>query len=593
MTIRMIRVVCWLAVSAVLTGGFGTEARCLAAEQPRCAVLEVFTRGDSEKSKAAQEFVVKTYGQRRGIKLVVRDVVADAKALDRFYKLADHFKLAKPGLPAFYGSGLFEVGWDAVTTPKRLDEMFTVEVFVRSGCPRCAAAKPVIFDQIAPRYPGYRFVPLDIASATDAGNRLNELSQRYGVQATSVPALHFCGQLKVGFFDAATSYRQWDDVLKAVTIVRPPETQQPDKNPPDKTLPDKKVSNQRHPQRGDRSDASGVPLWMVAVLLAQPAPATDTEEPPPRAPPQGAVPEDRRDGNETPPPRRVPAVDEGDSDAPPLRRAVPDEIPAETDPLALPPPPPSQGVETITLPVLGEIRWRDWGMPAFTIAVGLIDGFNPCAMWVLMFLLSLLVNLRERMKILAVAGTFVFISGLAYFAFMTAWLSVAKLVIFLRPAQLTLGVLGLTVGLIHIKDFFIFKKGVSLSIPESTKPGLYNRIRRIVMAESLWAAIIGATVLAVLVNIIELLCTAGLPAMYTGILTMQKYPAWENFLYLLLYIVAYMFDDSIMVAIAVVTLGKHKLQERGGRILKLLSGAVIAGLGLVMIFKPNWLGAVE
>ena len=93
------------------------------------------------------------------------------------------------------------------------------------------------------------------------------------------------------------------------------------------------------------------------------------------------------------------------------------------------------------------------------------------------------------------------------------------------------------------------------------------------------AAIIGATVLAVLVNIIELLCTAGLPAMYTGILTMQKYPPWENYLYLLLYIAAYMFDDSVMVAIAVVTLGKNKLQERGGRILKLLSGIVIAGFG--------------
>lgn len=577
MTIRMIRLACWLLVSAVVTGGVGTEVRCLAAEPPRCAVLEVFTRGDSEKSKAAQEFVVKTFGQRPGVHLVVRDVVADAKALDRFYKLADHFKLTKPGLPAFYGSGQFEVGWDAVTTPKRLEELFTVEVFVRSGCPRCAAAKPVIFDQIAPRYPGYKFVPLDIASSTDAGTRLNELSQRYGVQATSVPALHYCGQLRVGFFDAATSYRQWDDVLKAVTIVCPPAKSPQEKSQPDKTPQDKKVTEQRQPQHTDINQASAVPLWLVAVLFAQPAPETAAEEPPPRAPPP------------------ITATDSvaTDCDAPPLRRAVPDEIPAETDPLALPPPPPTQSLETITLPVLGEVRWRDWGMPAFTIAVGLIDGFNPCAMWVLMFLLSLLVNLRDRLKILAVAGTFVFISGLAYFAFMTAWLSVAKLVIYLRPAQLTLGTIGLIVGLIHIKDFFAFKKGVSLSIPESSKPGLYNRIRRIVMAENLLAAIVGATVLAVLVNIIELLCTAGLPAMYTGILTMQKYPPWENYLYLLLYIAAYMFDDSVMVAIAVVTLGKNKLQERGGRMLKLLSGVVIAGLGAVMIFKPNWLGVVE
>ena len=101
MTSRVFRIACWLGLVAFLPGGVGTQVRCLAAEEPRCAVLEVFTRGDSDKSQAAQEYVVQTYGQRPGLKLVVRDVVADEKALDRFYKLADHFKLTKPGLPAF------------------------------------------------------------------------------------------------------------------------------------------------------------------------------------------------------------------------------------------------------------------------------------------------------------------------------------------------------------------------------------------------------------------------------------------------------------------------------------------------------------
>jgi uncharacterized membrane protein len=149
--------------------------------------------------------------------------------------------------------------------------------------------------------------------------------------------------------------------------------------------------------------------------------------------------------------------------------------------------------------------------------------------------------------------------------------------------------LGITVGLIHIKDFFAFKRGISLSIPESAKPKLYERMRRIVMAESLLGAIAGASVLAVLVNIVELLCTAGLPAMYTGILTMQGYPTWQNYAYLLLYNLAYMFDDSLMVGIVVATLGKHRLQEQGGRILKLISGLVILAIGLAMLLKPEWL----
>jgi hypothetical protein len=243
--------------------------------------------------------------------------------------------------------------------------------------------------------------------------------------------------------------------------------------------------------------------------------------------------------------------------------------------------------EVVELPWLGSVRWRNWGFPAFTFAVGLIDGFNPCAMWVLLFLLSLLVNLHDRWKTLAVAGTFVFISGAAYYAFMAAWLSVFEFIGLLRPAQITLGLIGIVVGMFHVKDFFAFKKGISLSIPESAKPGLYDRMRKIVQAKSLWSAIAGAAVVAVLVNIIELLCTAGLPAMYTAILSSKQFPWWQDHLYMLLYIMAYMFDDSIMVAAVVITLDRYKLQERGGRILKLISGLVILALGFLMLFKPE------
>lgn len=245
--------------------------------------------------------------------------------------------------------------------------------------------------------------------------------------------------------------------------------------------------------------------------------------------------------------------------------------------------------DEVELPLFGRLNASKIGMPVFTIAIGLVDGFNPCAMWVLMFLLSLLVNLKSRKKMFAIAGVFVLISGLAYFAFMAAWLNVFVLVGYLRPVQLTLGILAIVVGSIHIKDFFAFKKGISLSIPESAKPGIYSRARKIITAETLWAAMLGATVLAILVNVIELLCTAGLPALYTNVLMMQDYPAWKNYAYLGLYNLAYMFDDSIMVIIAVVTLGKRKLQEKEGRWLKFVSGALIFTLGVLMIFKPDWL----
>lgn len=244
----------------------------------------------------------------------------------------------------------------------------------------------------------------------------------------------------------------------------------------------------------------------------------------------------------------------------------------------------------IDLPLLGTVDARALGMPLFTLAIGLVDGFNPCAMWVLLLLLSILVNVRDRLRILAIAGTFVAVSGAAYFAFMAAWLHVFDWIGCLRPVQITLGLLAITIGFVHVKDFFAFRKGLSLSIPEAAKPGIYERMRRIVNAENLLGAIIGAFTLAVLVNVVELLCTAGLPALYTNVLSLQGYSMPVRFGYLGLYIAAYMFDDALMVAGVVATLSRFKLQETGGRWLKLISGAVILLLGGVMLFRPEWLG---
>jgi len=261
---------------------------------------------------------------------------------------------------------------------------------------------------------------------------------------------------------------------------------------------------------------------------------------------------------------------------------------------AAPCPPESPGgakkaPEEVEVPLLGRLSARVLGLPLFTIAIGLVDGFNPCAMWVLLFLLSFLVNLHDRKKMLLIAGVFVLVSGLAYFAFMAAWLNLFLIVGLTRIAQVLLGLVALFVGGVNVKDFFAFKKGLSFSIPESAKPTIYARMRSIVQAKSLVVALASATILAVLVNLVELLCTAGLPALYTEILVAQGLPRWKYYAYLGLYNVAYMADDMVMVGVAVVTLSRRKLQESGGRALKLLSGAVMILLGVLLLLKPEWL----
>ncbi|HKY72029.1 MAG TPA: glutaredoxin family protein [Nitrospira sp.] len=237
----------------------------------------------------------------------------------------------------------------------------------------------------------------------------------------------------------------------------------------------------------------------------------------------------------------------------------------------------------------GELRVGDLGLPLFTIIIGLLDGFNPCAMWVLLFLLSLLVNLQDRRKMALLAGTFVFVSGLVYFAFMAAWLNIFLLIGLSRAIQVGLGGIALFVGAVNVKDFFAWHRGITLSIPASAKPGLYARVRAILQAENLTGALTGIIILAGLVNVIELLCTAGFPALYTQMLSLQGLSMWEYYGYLGLYNLAYIFDDSLMVTTAVITLSRRKLQERAGQWLKLASGTVMAGLGLALLLKPDWL----
>ena len=148
---------------------------------------------------------------------------------------------------------------------------------------------------------------------------------------------------------------------------------------------------------------------------------------------------------------------------------------------------------------------------------------------------------------------------------------------------------GILIGVVHIKDYFAFKKGLSLSIPDSAKPSLYTRMRNIIYAENMIATFIAVIVMAVLVNLIELLCTAGLPALYTQILTMQQLDSFQYYLYLILYNIAYMFDDALMVGFVIFTMNKQRLGEQQGRWLKLLSGSIIFILGIMLMLKPSLL----
>jgi len=243
----------------------------------------------------------------------------------------------------------------------------------------------------------------------------------------------------------------------------------------------------------------------------------------------------------------------------------------------------------LSIPFLGELDSESVSLPIFTIIIAGLDAFNPCAFFVLLLLLSLLTNVKDRKKMLLVGGIFIFFSGFIYFIFMAAWLNLFLYLGELRFMTLIAAVVAIGVSLINIKDYFLFKKGVSLSIPDSAKPGLYGKIRKLMNASNLPTMILGTVMLAIVANTYELLCTSGFPMIFTRILTLNDLSTWGYYLYLILYNIVYVFPLIIIVLLFIKTLGARKLSEKEGRILKLLSGIMMLGLGLLLLFAPDLL----
>ncbi len=251
-----------------------------------------------------------------------------------------------------------------------------------------------------------------------------------------------------------------------------------------------------------------------------------------------------------------------------------------------------EDLNTLSLPFVGKVDPKKMSLPLFTIIIAGLDGFNPCAMWVLMFLLSLLIHAKSRKKILLIGGIFVFISGFIYFLFMVAWFNFFKVVGFKSSIRYILGLVALTAGAINIKEFFWFKRGVSLTISEGVKPGIFARMRLIVQEQRMGAMVIGTIILAVLVNFYELLCTAGFPAIYSKVIADQQLPTVGKYFWLLMYNLIYVIPLAIIVIIFAVTMGSRRFTERGGRFMKLIGGLFMLAIALILIFNPELLAFV-
>jgi len=249
--------------------------------------------------------------------------------------------------------------------------------------------------------------------------------------------------------------------------------------------------------------------------------------------------------------------------------------------------------EEVKIPFWGKIKTEQFSLPALTLLLGLADGFNPCAFFTLTFLLAALIGLAgTRKKILLVGSIFVFFSALLYFLFMSVLLNVFQLGEKISVLTLIAGGVAVFAGVINIKDYFFFQKGISLTLPKSHKEKFLRRVKNLSLAKSTWALSTATAVIAATVNIYELLCTFGFPMVYTRILTLRKLPSLKYYLYLISYNLIYVFPLTAIVLIFAITMGGKTFSQIWVRRLKLVSGFMILILGSILVLKPKLLESI-
>lgn len=284
----------------------------------------------------------------------------------------------------------------------------------------------------------------------------------------------------------------------------------------------------------------------------------------------------------------IPKISEQTEESEPsqIRPAAPFEEKQSTSPLD------SEDIKeipkTVNLPLIGEIETENISLPILTIIIAALDGFNPCAMWVLLFLISLLLGMENKKRMWTLGTAFIVSSALVYFVFLSAWLNLFLFVGFILWVRIIIGSVAIFSGACNIKSYVMNKKGCKIIEKEKRKK-IFDKLREITQKKQFWLALIGIVLLAFAVNLVELVCSAGLPAVFTGILTLTEMPTWQYYLYLLLYIFIFMLDDLIIFIIAMSTLHAVGVSSKYSRISKLVGGIIIIIIGLILLFKPDLL----
>ena len=244
----------------------------------------------------------------------------------------------------------------------------------------------------------------------------------------------------------------------------------------------------------------------------------------------------------------------------------------------------------VKLPLIGEVKLKNLTLPLITVVIGLADGFNPCAMWVLLFLISMLIGMKDKKRMWILGSTFLLTSALIYLIFMMSWLNLANLLISVVWVRVIIAIVSLVGGIINLRGYIKHRKVSGCDVVDDKKRNkIITRIKKFTTEKNFWLAILGVIVLAISVNVVELACSAGLPVMFIEILSLNNLTAIEEIIYIVLYMLFFLLDDFVVFVIAMTTLSLTGVSSKYGNLSKLIGGILMLLIGLLLMFKPEWI----
>ena len=246
---------------------------------------------------------------------------------------------------------------------------------------------------------------------------------------------------------------------------------------------------------------------------------------------------------------------------------------------------------SFNVPILGNIDAKNVSLPLLGVILGFVDGFNPCALWVLIFLITMLLGMKDRKKMWVLGITFLVTSALIYTLFMVSWLSFALFMGKVNLVKLLVGMFAIIFGVYNIIRFIksLNKDTGCDVVDDSKRKKIINKIKSIVSEKKFIVAFLGVIVLAASVNLIELMCSLGLPVVYTEVLSLNNLSVAQYSICILIYILFYLIDDLVIFIIAMKTLKIKAISNKYLKYSHLIGGLIMLALGILMIYKPEWL----